>query len=132
MSALTQAIGIRTGIAEKCDSLRPEVVEQARIYIDMNASLNFGLRDLADLTGVSPFHLVRIFKKAIGVSPLAYRNQRRLVEARRLLIAGKATSQIALDLGYADQSRFTRHFQRIVGVSPQRYARGAGSLTGHA
>ena len=113
---------------EKSINPRPEVVEQARIYIDMNASLNFGLCDLAELTGVSPFHLVHVFKKAIGISPLAYRNQRRLVEARRLLIAGKATSQIALDLGYADQSHFTRHFQRIVGVSPQRYAKGAGPI----
>jgi len=87
---------------------------------------NFGLCDLSRLTGLSAFHLVRTFKKAVGLSPVAYRNQRRIVAARQRLVDGQPTAQVALDLGYADQSHFTRHFQRIVGASPQRYARGIG------
>ncbi|WP_414882953.1 helix-turn-helix domain-containing protein [Sphingomonas sp. Leaf208] len=45
-----------------------------------------------------------------------------MVAARRLLLAGQPIAEVALDVGYADQSHLTRQFQRIVGVSPARYA----------
>ena len=97
-------------------------VEKTRRYIDAHFAESFGLQDLSNLTGISMFHLNRIFKKALGLSPLAYRNQRRIVEARRLLLDGHPIAEIAVGTGYADQSHLTRHFQRIVGVSPHRYA----------
>jgi AraC-like DNA-binding protein len=93
----------------------------ARDYIDAHFAEGFGLQALTTLTGLSTFHLVRSFKKTIGLSPLAYRNQRRVMEARGRLLAGDPVAQVALDMGYADQSHFTRQFQRIVGTSPRRY-----------
>lgn len=95
----------------------------ARAYVDAHHAEAFGLGALADLTGISVFHLVRSFKNAVGLSPLAYRNQRRIMEARGRLLAGQPIAELALDLGYADQSHFTRQFQRIIGTSPGRYAR---------
>ena len=128
MGALAYVIGARSTQNAVADPIPSDAIERARCYIDAHPFDNFGLDDLSRLTGLSPFHLVRTFKKAIGLSPVAYRNQRRIAAARRRLVDGEPTAQIALDLGYADQSHFTRHFQRIVGVSPQRYARGiAGS-----
>lgn len=123
MNALVQASGVRSSDDAAINGYSSAVVEQARNYIDARFAENFGLGDLSRLTNVSPFHLVRVFKKAVGVSPLFYRNQRRLVTARRLLAEGHPTIQVALDLGYSDQSHFTRHFQRIVGVSPHCYAK---------
>jgi AraC-like DNA-binding protein len=123
MGALALRIGIRVAGGAVTGTIASAAVEQARRYIDDHTFDNFGLCDLSRLTGLSAFHLVRTFKRAVGLSPLAYRNQRRIVAARQRLVDGEATAQIALDLGYADQSHFTRHFQRIVGVSPQRYAR---------
>jgi AraC-like DNA-binding protein len=124
MGDLAFRIGLCAADGETAAAIASAAVEQARHYIDDHPFDNFGLHDLSRLTAVSAFHLVRTFKRAFGLSPLAYRNQRRIAVARRRLIDGEATAQIALDLGYADQSHFTRHFQRIVGVSPQRYARG--------
>lgn len=124
MAALAHIIGARA--VEEPATAPSVAIEQARRYIDDNLFDNFGLYDLSRLTGLSAFHLVRTFKKAVGLSPVAYRNQRRIVAARQRLVDGQPTAQVALDLGYADQSHFTRHFQRIVGASPQRYARGIG------
>jgi AraC-like DNA-binding protein len=100
----------------------PDRIATAKVYIDENYAEGFGLHDLAELSGLSVFHFTRSFKKAVGLSPLAYRNQRRVSEARVRLLDGQPIAQVALDMGYADQSHLTRQFQRIVGASPRRYA----------
>jgi AraC-like DNA-binding protein len=64
-----------------------------------------------------------LFKREVGLTPLAYRNQVRLGHARRLLLRGAPAADAALAVGYADQSHLSRQFQRVVGVSPGRYTR---------
>ena len=109
----------------KSESVTSHVAaDTMRQFIDEHYVEGFGLRDLSSLTGLSVFHLSRTFKKGFGLSPLGYRDKLRMIEARRLLLAGHPISQIGLRLGFADQSHFTRQFQRVVGTSPQRYARG--------
>ncbi len=110
------------GRPRRRDTAPPAAIALARAFIDDRYAQGFGLDALADLTGLSVFHLVRSFKKAVGLSPLAYRNQRRVMEARGRLLAGEPIAQVALDMGYADQSHLTRQFQRILGISPGRYA----------
>lgn len=99
----------------------PAQIAWARAYIDEHFARGFGLTTLAEATGLSVFHFARSFKKAVGLSPLAYRNQRRIAEARALLTAGQPIVHVALAVGFADQSHFTRQFQRLVGTSPGRY-----------
>lgn len=123
LSTLAHAFGVHLAWDANVELVSHAVVDQTRRYIDEHVAGNFGLHDLSQLTGVSPFHLVRTFKKSVGLSPLAYRNQRRINAARHLLLEGESIAQVALDLGYADQSHLSRHFQRIVGVSPRRYVR---------
>lgn len=125
IAALIRAIGLPDALPAS-DRPAPAAVARARTYIDMHLAEGFGIETLSHVAGVSPFHLVRIFKHAIGLSPLAYRNQRRLALARHRLAEGDTPVAVALDLGFADQSHFTRHFQRIVGTSPKRYARQVG------
>jgi AraC-like DNA-binding protein len=96
-------------------------VGRAKAFLESYHAEPFRLSDLAEIAGLSPFHLLRSFRREVGLTPLAYRNQCRVAEARRLLKEGKPIAEIALDVGFADQSHLTRHFQRIVGVSPGRY-----------
>ena len=125
LGALMQACAVETsGSVDRTwsQSARSGRIAEARAYIDQNYAHGFGLHDLAGLSGLSVFHLTRSFKKAVGLSPLAYRNQRRVAEARARLLDGQPIAQVALGTGYADQSHLTRQFQRIVGASPRRYA----------
>lgn len=120
LAALAASLVEAAGPAERVSA--PAAVTRAKAFIDGHYAEGFDLHDLAGLAGLSPFHLARSFKKAVGLSPLAYRNQRRVMEARGRLLAGEPIAQVALELGYADQSHLTRQFQRILGISPGRYA----------
>jgi AraC family transcriptional regulator len=58
----------------------------------------------------------------MGVAPYQYVLQQRMEKAKELLQQRKyAIAEIALLVGFADQSRFTRHFRKYVGVTPRMF-----------
>jgi AraC-like DNA-binding protein len=79
------------------------------------------LTELARLSGVSRFQLLRGFAREAGVTPHAYVIQRRALLARRHLAAGRLPLDAALLAGFADQSHMTRAFVRCFGITPARY-----------
>ena len=83
------------------------------------------LRTLADECGLSPFHLLRLFRDAVGVPPHAYLVQLRVNRAQALLREGHSVSEVAHVCGFSDQPHFTRTFKRTVGVPPGQYIRRA-------
>lgn len=99
----------------------PKGVREVREFIEAHYAEDFGLGTLAEIASLSPYRIAHLFKAGLGLSPIAYRNQCRVNAARRRLLTGQPIADIAVELGFADQSHLTRHFQRIVGVSPHRY-----------
>jgi AraC-like DNA-binding protein len=86
------------------------------------------LEELAALVKLSPFHFARVFRRATGLPPHAWLQQRRLEQARALLRSGCAPLQVAVQLGFSDQSHLNRQFKQSYGVSPGEYRRAcAGS-----
>jgi AraC-like DNA-binding protein/mannose-6-phosphate isomerase-like protein (cupin superfamily) len=103
-------------------------VRRARQIIDdcyADNSLT-SLAALARAAGVTPFHLVREFTRATGLSPHRYLVQTRIREARVLLARGMPPSSVAAVTGFVDQSHLTTHFKRYVGTTPASYRRGVG------
>jgi AraC-like DNA-binding protein len=80
------------------------------------------LRELAAEAGLSKYHLIRAFRRRFGVTPYAYFLERRVERARQLFDRGGSAAAVAAACGFADQSHLTRHFKRIVGVTPGEYA----------
>ncbi|HKO46268.1 MAG TPA: AraC family transcriptional regulator, partial [Polyangiaceae bacterium] len=80
------------------------------------------LETLASRVGLSRFRALRAFKRRYGLPPHAYQLCLRVMRARRLLLAGASPADVAAQFGFADQSHFNRHFKRILGVTPMRYA----------
>ena len=104
-------------------STQPRAVTQAVDFINDNYATDLSLSDIAAAAHLSPFHLSRIFKKATGVSPYQYLLQVRVNSARSLLAAGagdRSLAEVAAAVGFADQSHLTRHFKRMVGVTPKQ------------
>ena len=96
-------------------------VAAARRRLDAAPELPASLAELAALSGVSRFQLLRGFRREVGVTPHAYLVQLRVRLARRLLAAGRAPAEAAASAGFADQSHMTRAFARQFGVTPARY-----------
>lgn len=98
-------------------------VEQVRELLNSRLADPPSLDELAVVTGLSPFALVRAFRAETGLPPHAYLNQVRVRRARRLLDRGLAPAEVAAHTGFADQAHLTRHFKRVVGVPPGAYQR---------
>lgn len=100
--------------ADLFDQLR-----DARIYLDTADLSCVTLKKAAEQASLSEFHFSRVFRDAIGLSPLAYLHRRRFDHAvQRLLASNDTILQIAIDCGYQNPSAFTRAFSREFGQSP--------------
>ncbi len=101
----------------------PRAVAEAVRFIQENYSRDVSLNDIAEAVHLSPFHVARLFKQALGVSPHQYLIQVRVNSARSLLEAGsgeRSLAEVASAVGFADQSHLTRHFKRLLGVTPKQ------------
>lgn len=88
------------------------------------------LAALAQEAGVHPMHLVRAFRAQQGCSPGEYVQIRRVARACRLLLESDVLlSPLALQLGFHDQSHFTRVFKARLGVPPGAYRGRVAGLT---
>ena len=103
------------------DPRLPGVARLAREYLHERMHHNVGVDDLASVTGVDRFRLNRAFKAASGLAPHAYLVQLRLASARRLLARGEPCAEVAMALGFADQSHLGRWFVRAYGLTPALY-----------
>lgn len=98
-------------------------VAQARDYLEAHYTENVDLETLATMTALSPFYLARVFHQQVGLPPHKYLTHIRITRAKALLTLGYSASDVALETGFSDQSHLTRHFKRIVGITPGHYAR---------
>ena len=99
------------------------IVNRVREYLETHLDENTSLEDLAAMVHMSPYHLLRVFRKSVGMPPHAYRNHIRLTQAKAMLAAGTPITDISQAVGYTDQSHFTRRFKAVVGVPPGEYVR---------
>lgn len=88
----------------------------------LEEGFDIDLQTLAQRAGLSRFQALRAFKRRYGLPPHAYQLCVRVQRAKGMLRDGAAPADVAAHCGFVDQSHFIRHFKRIVGVTPTRYA----------
>ncbi|NQD95291.1 AraC family transcriptional regulator [Pseudomonas sp. CrR25] len=101
----------------------PLAVTHAKELLSSRMTRPPSLEELAEAVNLSPFHFVRVFRRATGLPPHAWLKQRRLEQARGLLKADCRPLEVALRLGFADQSHLSRQFKQAYGVGPGEYRR---------
>jgi AraC-like DNA-binding protein len=101
----------------------PASVQAVRELLPQRLADPPSLAELAAMTGLSQFAMLRAFRRETGMPPHAYLNQLRVRSARLLLDRGLAPAEVAAQIGFADQAHLTRHFKRVVGVPPAAYQR---------
>jgi AraC-like DNA-binding protein len=100
-----------------------QLAERACAFLRAHLAERVQLAVVADACGLTIFHLIRVFRRAVGVTPHAYLVQLRVNQAQRLLGAGASVSDVAYSCGFSDQSHLTRVFRRSVGLPPGQYVR---------
>jgi AraC family transcriptional regulator len=89
-------------------------------FIESHLADALTLDEIADVAGVSRFHLVRAFAAATGLPVMRYVRARRLSEAARALASGAPDIlNLALDADYGSHEAFTRAFRDHFGVTPE-------------
>ncbi len=93
-------------------------------YIDAHVLEEIRLDALSAIAGVSKYHVIKLFKAKIGLTPHQYIMRLRVNEAVRLIAKGMPFSEIAYGCGFSDQSHFIKEFKAIYGFTPSRFGRG--------
>ncbi|HYR27509.1 MAG TPA: helix-turn-helix domain-containing protein [Thermoanaerobaculia bacterium] len=92
------------------------------VHIQAHLEGDISLAALSRKAGLSPFHLQRRFKAAIGETPKAYTARLRLERAAfRLLVHDSTVLDIALECGFQAPETFLRAFRRHFGLTPSDY-----------
>jgi AraC-like DNA-binding protein len=113
--------GARLDTARASD--RTRAVRVARAYLHDTLADKITLDEVAARAGMDKFRLVRAFRAEVGVPPYEYVTQARVAKARELLRRGALVADAAQEVGFCDESQLHRHFRRILGIPPGRFAR---------
>ncbi|NOK58552.1 MAG: L-rhamnose operon transcriptional activator RhaR [Chloroflexi bacterium AL-W] len=99
----------------------PSAVKELKCYIEAHYSEEITLNHLSQLTQLSRYHFIRVFREAVGIPPHAYLRQVRIRHAKAMLAAGQPIADVALATGFTDQSHLTRCFKQLWGFTPGQY-----------
>jgi AraC-like DNA-binding protein len=121
LSFLTLLVRRYGGGREGTAGREPRAVRQIRDYLHAHVAEPVSLDDLSVLVDLTPAHLNRVFRKAVGLPPYRYLQRLRIERAAWRLAGGAPIAETAYDTGFADQSHLTRQFKQVVGVTPGRY-----------
>lgn len=102
--------------------LPPRALRRVRDHVEQHLSEKIQLADLATIAGLSECHFSRAFKQSVGIPPHRYVMRRRIEAAARLIErTDRALTDIGLDVGFSDQSHFTRVFFSLMGETPRAF-----------
>lgn len=106
-------------------SAQAQMVKQVCRYIEQHLDETVSLTQLGRVFGQSPFHLQRTFKAALGITPKAYADSCRMNQFKQNLQAGHAVTRALYDAGYGSSSRLYEKTASQLGMTPDKYRRGA-------
>lgn len=98
-----------------------ELASRARVYLDQHPDVPVRLNDLARALSTSPSRLTYSFRTVHGVPLARYSLRARLARAAVLLPESDDLARLAVDLGFASHSHFSRTFARWTGLTPSAY-----------
>jgi AraC family transcriptional regulator len=90
-------------------------------YIEEHLDANPTLEQMAAVARLSVYHFARQFKAATGLPPHEFVIARRVERAKQFLQGGLSLAEVAASAGFSDQSQLSRHFKRLVGVTPGQF-----------
>lgn len=110
-------------VSEALSSSTPknETVLLISEYIKKNADKKFDLDELSRVFHLSKYHLIRLFKKEMGVTPNQYHIQAKMRILKANLHNSDSHTDLAHNLNLVDQSHLCKQFKKLMGVSVKEY-----------
>ena len=103
------------------DGLPTYKIKQVIDYINAHLAKDISLRELADQVKLSQSHFSALFRKSIGKSPYKFLIETRIDRAKQLLMTtDMAIADIAVSVGFCDQSHLSRHMRKMLSLSPKQ------------
>ena len=96
-------------------------IEKVIRYIDDNFKEQPSIDTISEYIGMSKFHLIRVFKEYVGVTPIQFLQSVTLNYAKEHLKESKSILDSSLDMGLSSSSRLHDLFVNIIGVTPKEY-----------
>ncbi len=101
-----------------------KLLYQVLKFIEINDYDKITLDTLAKHVNISQNHLIRLFKKEFGLSPHAYILNQKIHKAKLLLEQNIPISQVAISVGFYDQSHFHKAFKSVFALTPKEFQKG--------
>ncbi|MFZ5969628.1 MAG: helix-turn-helix transcriptional regulator [Bacillota bacterium] len=98
-----------------------ETVLSAVSFINEHLDEPFDLKKMSDHTYISKYHLIRLFKKKMGVAPYQFYIQEKIKKIRQGLLKGQPIVDLACNLNFSDQSHLCNTFKKHVGLTPIQF-----------
>jgi AraC family transcriptional regulator len=111
--------------------LDPTALRSVMGYMHDHIDQHIALDELSSVARVSRFQFIRLFRASTGLTPMKYLESRRVEFARKLIRENNMSmAEIAVAVGFVDQSHFVKRFRRHAGSTPGQYAAEIGGRTG--
>jgi AraC family transcriptional regulator of adaptative response/methylated-DNA-[protein]-cysteine methyltransferase len=107
----------------------PDVVARLCRYLEEHAQRRVTLGELSRISGYGAFHVQRMFKKALGISPREYAAGERLRGLKSRLRQGYNVTAATYEAGYGSSSRLYEEASRRLGMTPGTYGRGGAGMS---
>lgn len=98
-----------------------EKLIKAKDFIEKNCKENLTLDEISEATSLSKFYLVRVFKEHLHTTPYKYLLNCKINLAKELLSKDFESKEVCYEVGFFDQSHFSKVFKKYVAVSPNEY-----------
>ncbi len=108
---------------DRIDDRAPAWLREVRRRVESGFEEPLTVSSLALEAGVHPTHLARTFRQHYAMTVGEMVRERRIGHAKKQLAAGRSPCEIASEIGFADQSHFTRVFRRVTGTTPAAFRR---------
>lgn len=118
------------GLLDTAVPVVPEPVARARRHIERHHDQPCDLELLGKVAGVTPAHLIRVFRQHLEVTPIEFLWRARVEAAKRLLAdSGLGIAEIAYRTGFQSPYHFSRLIRKHLGMSPRQYRQATWSAS---
>ena len=96
-------------------------LRQVNDYIEAHLAEDISLGELANHVKLSQSHFSHLFRQSTGKSPYKFLIQQRVERAKELLLKqDMAIADVAISVGFYDQSHLSRHMKKLLKLSPRQ------------